>query len=339
MSANFRRLQVIAAAALLPFVAAACGSDESEGTITSVGASAPVEPRTSQPKAEPSAVAPVVVTYEAAESAYTARRYDDAVSLFTTYTGTHPDNAWGHYMLGLSSWKSGNLARAAESFNRALDIDSSHVKSLLNSSRVYLELNQPVEAHTRIERALAIDPISAEGIRLLARSLYNSGDVDGAIDAYREALTVDERDVWSMNNLGLIYIELERPDEALAPLARAVELRGNAPVFQNNLGTALERTGHYSAARQAFEATLAADSTYGKASISLARVIPLAEESVPDSVDLAALAQHFQMQVRMWKEAVPRPVTDSAVATDLLVAPEAELLPEVDVAPVGEPVE
>ena len=59
-----------------------------------------------------------------------------------------------------------------------------------------------------------------------------------------------------MNNLGLIYIQQDRSDDALLPLARAVELRSNSPVFQNNLGTALERTGHVAAAKQAYEAAV-----------------------------------------------------------------------------------
>ena len=75
-----------------------------------------------------------------------------------------------------------------------------------------------------------------------------------AIDAYQRALAVDDHDVWSMNNLGLIYIEQGRSPEALPALARAVELRGNSPVFQNNLGTALERSGYPVAAAKAYEA-------------------------------------------------------------------------------------
>ena len=48
-----------------------------------------------------------------------------------------------------------------------------------------------------------------------------------AIDAYQRALALDDRDVWAMNNLGLLYIQQGRFEEALPPLARAVELRAN----------------------------------------------------------------------------------------------------------------
>ncbi len=125
---------------------------------------------------------------------------------------------------------------------------------------------------------------------MMARVQATQGDRESAMTSYRTALSIDPADSWSMNNLGLLLIEQGRYDEALGPLARAVELRPQAPAFANNLGVALERTGYVSAAGEAFRAALAADSTYTKASVSLARV-----ESKSDSatVDVAMIAAKF----------------------------------------------
>src|SRR5690606_26960714 len=191
----------------------------------------------------------------------------------------------------------------------------------------------------RVSRALAIEPRSNEALRLRARALYNADDLEGAIGAYRDALVVDGRDYWSMNNLGLIYIELERPGDAIAALARAVELRSNAPVFHNNLGIALEQAGQYASARSAFEAALAADSTYGKAAVNLARVTPLAE-AAEYQVDLGEYAEQFEMQIAMWKDSLIAPAADSAGEMKVDVAPQAvDTAPVVDIDPVpeGEP--
>ena len=159
-------------------------------------------------------------------------------------------------------------------FDEALRLDPDHRKSLFNSARVLLETGQPGQALERVERGLSLEPLSAEGHRLLGRARVELGQFDEAIEAYQRAIAIDDRDVWSMNNLGLLYIQQGQSDEALLPLARAVELRSNSPVFQNNLGTALERTGHVAEARQAYEAAVAADSGYAKAVSSLARVTP-----------------------------------------------------------------
>ena len=42
-------------------------------------------------------------------------------------------------MLGLSAWKSGDLAKSEQAFEKALSVDPHHVKSLVNLSRVFIE--------------------------------------------------------------------------------------------------------------------------------------------------------------------------------------------------------
>lgn len=299
MSRFIAHLPVVAFS--LAFLAAACGgSDQTRTTSTSVGSSPTVSAASPGTPSEET-IATVPVSYEAAESAFSNRRFPEAVELFTAYVGTHAENPWGHYMLGMSAWKIGEHEKAVAAFDQALQLDSTHRKSLFNSSRVLLETGNPKEALERIEKALAIEVTSNEGLRLLGRAWYELGNVDSAIQAYRRALTIDERDVWSMNNLGLIYIQLGRSNEAVPPLARAVELRGNSPVFQNNLGSALEGSGYPAAAAKAYESAVAADSTYTKASVALARVTGLAQQPESTAVDLAALAQQFEREIEGWR--------------------------------------
>jgi predicted Zn-dependent protease len=299
----------ILAAALAPLTAG-CGDDQRPVTTTissSPATVAVVDSGSAPATGDVATPTTAPVSYADAEAAYTGRRYDEAVDLFAAYTRSNPDNPWGHYMSGLSSWKAGDPEQAIASFDEALRLDPQHRKSLLNSARVLLETSRPREALERIERAMSIEPLSGEGLRLLGRARYELKQIPEAIDAYQRAIALDERDGWAMNNLGLIYVQQDRSDAALPILARAVELRANSPVFQNNLGTALERTGHFAAAKKAYEAALAADSTYGKSAASLARVTPHVESDT-STVDLAALVTEFQAEVERWR--------DSAVERD-----------------------
>ena len=59
------------------------------------------------------------VSLSEAETAYRDKRYSDATKLFSTYADQHPNNPWGHYMLGLSAWKSGELDLAESAFVRS----------------------------------------------------------------------------------------------------------------------------------------------------------------------------------------------------------------------------
>jgi tetratricopeptide (TPR) repeat protein len=209
-------------------------------------------------------------------------------------------------MLGLSAWKNGDHTRALEAFDAALRLDPNHRKSLLNSARVLLETGKPEDALDRVQRALTLEPLSSEALRLEGRAAYALGRTDQAIDAYHGALGIDDQDVWAMNNLGYIYIQRGQVDSALPPLARAVELRKDVPVFQNNFGTALERAGYFVSAARAYEAALAADSSYTKAASALERVKANGAESDSSSVDAGELSREFQAMVEQWRS------TDSA---------------------------
>ena len=206
------------------------------------------------------------------EAAYRARKYADAVAIFEGYTERRPSNAWGHYMLALSAWKHGDLTKSELAFEKALSIDPHHTKSLVNLSRVFIDLKRYDEAVDRLTRASEIEPESSDIFRLLGRTHAALRKTDEAVDAYRRAIELDERDVWSMNNLGLLLLESKRADEALPLLAGAVELRKDVPEFHNNLGMALEHTGRFTAAATAYTDALTADPNYEKAKQNLARV-------------------------------------------------------------------
>jgi predicted Zn-dependent protease len=296
---SIHRTSPTAAVMLLIPLALACRdrmpSTSASTTDPVVSASVPVsKPASATPS---TTAAQASVSYAEAEQAFHRRSYAEAAQLFDDYRRQHADNAWGHYMYGLSAWKAGSPADALAGFQEALRLDPNHRKSLFNSARVLLETGQPGQALERVERGLSLEPLSAEGHRLLGRVRVELGQYDEAIDAYQRAIVIDDRDVWSMNNLGLLYIQQGRSDEALLPLARAVELRSNSPVFQNNLGTALERTGHVAEARQAYAAAVAADSGYAKAVSSLDRVTPLVQPGDSNTIDLAEASREFQAEV------------------------------------------
>ena len=119
---------------------------------------------------------------DGAQTAYTEKRYDEAVRLFTSYTSEHTDNVWGFYMLGLSAWKTGDRDAAVRAFTQALEKDSTHVKSRLNLSRVLIEQGKAQEALPYVEATLRIDSTSNEIYRVLGRVKGELGDSTGAIE-------------------------------------------------------------------------------------------------------------------------------------------------------------
>src|SRR2546430_2355250 len=184
-------------------VVAACGHKTSQSSEASAAEVSRPESSVTTP---PASVVTGPVSFDEGQSAFTEKRYGDAVRLFTGYTSDKPDNVWGYYMLGLSAWKAGDRDAAVNAFTLALEKDASPVKSHINLSRVLIEQGRAQDALPHVEAALAIDSTPAESVRRLGRVKRELGDSAGAIGAYKRAIVLDQRDVWSMNNLAKLYI-------------------------------------------------------------------------------------------------------------------------------------
>ena len=240
------------------------------------------------------------VAYADAESVFRRGRYDESAEMFEVYTSENPTNAFGHYMHGLSAWKSGDHATAEDALTRAVELSGETVKIRTNLGRVLLERGRAAEALPHLEKAVELEPTSHEVWRVLGNVYAGMGRSVDAIDAYRQALMLNDHDAWTMNNYGLALIRIGRYEDALRPLSRAVELVPLSATFQNNLGVALERTGELESARAAFAAALGADSTYVKAAASLERVEARLLMSPMDAIDVSIFARQFVEDVAAW---------------------------------------
>lgn len=306
-STHFNRINGVAATLTLAAAVLACDGRDTPrprqvataAPVTRPASAVPVSNVDTVEIPEPSV--PANVTYSDAEAVYHAGRYADAAEMFGTYTTSHPQNGWGHYMLGLSAWKAGDPERAVAALERTIELDSTNVKARTNLGRVLIEQGRAEEALAHIEVARTLEPQSPSVLRVMGNALSELGRAEDALVAYREALTIDPEDAWSMNNYALQLIRLGRFEEALPPLARAVELKPASALFQNNLGIALERTGDLVSAAAAYEGALAADSSHERARISLARVQQRMTGEEVASTDLGALAMAFISEVESWR--------------------------------------
>jgi tetratricopeptide (TPR) repeat protein len=236
---------------------------------------------------------PASVIYADAEQAYTDKNYRQSAELFTVYTDRRPQNAWGFYMLGLSNWKNGELETANDALTQALIIKPDHFKSMVNLARVQLEQNDAAAALINIENAVALRSSDSAALRVLARTYGELQRTEEAVAVYNEILSADPDDVWTLNNLGLLYIMEGDYGKATAPLAKAVTIDSSVACFQNNLGLALEQEGNLASAASCFGKAVAIDSLYTKAFASLTRIEALLPAQAGTVVDLGQLAASF----------------------------------------------
>ncbi len=328
---------------VVPFALAACGGDKADArpvasfkvtTPTTVQPSGPpkatVIPASNVESGSPTGGAKVDVampaTYDNANAVFKSGHYPEAAEMFERYVETKPNSAFGFYMLGLSSWKAGDFERAKDAFDKAIDIDPTFAKSYFNEARVLLDLKRAPEALEEIEKGLGIDSTSADGWRLKARAQSATGDAAGAMETYRQLLVRNDEDLWGLNNLGVMLLDSGDYEGALGPLARLVQLKPTAPLFQNNLGMALERSGYVVAALHHYEAAVRDDSSYAKAVKNAQRLQGIVTDTtLQDEVGVPELAEAFRVKVKFWKETVtPQPQVKLVVKPDSVSTPKPD---------------
>ncbi len=252
------------------------------------------------------------------EEAFRAADYHLAARRFTRYSEVHPDNPWGHYMLGLSQWRAGRLDEAEAALGRSLELKADFAKARRNLARVLMSGTRHEEALAILQAAGEADLALSEHQRLLGRALHNLDRPGEALSAYATALAADPADGWALNNLGLILVEGERFEDALSALALAVDLDPDNAIFLNNLGVALEREGHGAQAAEAFRRTLELDAEHDRARASLARVeaFDSGDEAVLDLNTLVAFTADELEAGRFPWSLEPAVRTDATDAAD-----------------------
>jgi Flp pilus assembly protein TadD len=140
-------------------------------------------------------------------------------------------------------------------------------------------MEDPHSALAILEPEVVRSPGAADSWNVLGRAYFMLGMDEAAIEAYGQAVTLDEDNAYAWNNLGLVYLTLGRYADALRPLTKAAALAPELPYAQNNLGLAFEKVGRLGDAREAFARAAAAG--HGPATESLARVTALLEAETP----------------------------------------------------------
>ncbi len=107
----------------------------------------------------------------------------------------------------------------------------------------------------------------------LARAARERGDYGAAIEALKEAVAHQPREVESYNQLGILLLEAGRAEEAVRVFRQALWLAPRSPSLRFNLANALDETGDHQSARQELERVLLTDPGFKDAYFNLALLL------------------------------------------------------------------
>ena len=155
------------------------------------------------------------------------------------------------FRLALEQFRRGNLERAEQLGNQAIERDGRHFDALHLCAVVALRRNKPDSALTHLRRAADVNPAHAGVWYLMGSLLASAGQPREALAALDRALELRADGAELHVIRASVMIDLRMPTEAVASCRRALERQPGLPSALVNLGAALYLSGDYAAAADA----------------------------------------------------------------------------------------
>jgi predicted O-linked N-acetylglucosamine transferase (SPINDLY family) len=161
------------------------------------------------------------------------------------------------HLLGLSYYLQGDLAAAAALIERALQIDPASAEAHANLGAVLKALKRLPDALQHYDTAVALDPGFANAHANRGNLLFSACCFAEAIASYDQAIALSPGHVAALTNRGCARMELRQLDAAMADFDRALAVDPAHATAWTSRGEALFRQGHYEAALASYDKALA----------------------------------------------------------------------------------
>ncbi len=158
-----------------------------------------------------------------------------ALSKFELATQIVPERLQAWRNLGLTQFTAGDVDAAIATFQHVTDVSRLDTTGLRVLGTLLLRQGRAGEAVTILTRALNIEEQQAT-LTNLAVAHTQLGDLAAAEEVYLRALKADPDHWQCFYNLGSLYWQQGRPEDALAAFHRAVELNPADADARYNLG-------------------------------------------------------------------------------------------------------
>jgi tetratricopeptide (TPR) repeat protein len=179
--------------------------------------------------------------------------------------------------IGDAALGTGNYAQAIDAYGAAVQADGNNASYRYRLARAYLEADRlrPAGEQANLALPLAGDPaLRADILTLQGDVARLSGDAQGAVSAYAQALQLNPSQIGAELGQGLIAVGQGNWGVASGYFQSAAALPGadRDPLAQFWLGEALLRQGSYGAATEAYNRAIALQEPFPAAYLGLAQV-------------------------------------------------------------------
>lgn len=146
--------------------------------------------------------------------------------------------ALAHRMLGQISYIAGDLAEAAASYARAVELDRGDYLAHNNLATTLYQMGNIDAALEHWRQAIKINPKGHLARINLGQAFLQQKMFDQAIEQWQQLLALDERQASVHKNLGQVFMQARRVDQAIKHWGRALELEPSDLQLHHFLGLA-----------------------------------------------------------------------------------------------------
>jgi len=221
---------------------------------------------------EPRVELAVVLLLASVFGLLTVSRNEDYRSDLTLWTDTVaklPDQARGHYNLGVALGDAGRATAGLEELQEALRLNPNYPEAYDSIGIILAKSGRGPEAIADYAEALRLRPRFSDAHYNLGTALGVAGRYDEAVAEFRAALRIQPEFAEAEDNLGEALARMGQFGEALPHFAKAVALKPEEAKFYFDWAAALQGAGQAAEAIARYEEALRLKPAYAEAHTNL----------------------------------------------------------------------
>ena len=231
---------------------------------------------------------------------------EQAEAFFKLALADDPSASEAHYGLGSVYLKQQNTAKARQSFERAVRLQSNYPGTLPNAWNnlgiLAARDGRTEEAIRNFQRALELDPSHPIALVNLGNAYRQEKRWEDAKRVFQHALELNPEDAEANYGLGMVFAQLNDTDRAYEFLQKALVARPAYPEALNNLGVLYLRTKRPGEAERSFQESIRVAPTFDQAYLNLARLYAIEGETEKARAVLLELLKQVPGHAQAQKE-------------------------------------
>ena len=185
-----------------------------------------------------------------------------AEKLYNEILKSSPFHEGAQSNLGILYNQLGKPQKAINCFEKAIQINPNSANGYYSLGVIFTQLGESQKAINYYEKAIQINPNFANAYYSLGVIFAQLGESQKAISCYEKAIQINPNHIHANNNLGVIFAQLGESQKAINCFEKAIQINPNHIDAHNNLGTILNELGESQKAISCYEKAIQINPNY-----------------------------------------------------------------------------